>query len=135
MPGTEQELLVADTRARQDVQPKIVADDTPVGAYVGLPLKTGETFVGSLELASDRPGAYDESSLEILRIIADQAAVAIHNAKLYGDAQRRFEQTQLLLRVTEALSSVVDVTEAMRRVARELCRALQGGHGRRVHAG
>ena len=120
-----EELLVVDTRARQDVQPKIVAEDTPVGAYVGLPLKTGETFVGSLELASDRPGAYDEGSLEILRIIADQAAVAIHNARLYGDAQRRYEQTQLLLRVTEALSSVVDSTEALRRVARELCRALQ----------
>ncbi len=121
-----QEMLIPDTNARLDVLPKIVADDTPVGAYVGLPLKTGETFVGSLELASDRPGAYDEGSLEVLRIIADQAAVAIHNARLYGEAQRRFEQTQLVLRVTESLSSIVDVTEAMRRVARELCRALQG---------
>ncbi|MBN1137431.1 MAG: GAF domain-containing protein [Anaerolineae bacterium] len=120
-----QELLVSDTSLRQDVHPKIVAEDMPVGAYVGLPLKTGETFVGSLELASDRPGVYDQNSLEFLRIIADQAAVAIHNARLYGDAQRRFEQTQLVLRVTESLSSIVDVAEAMRRVARELCRALQ----------
>ena len=124
-----QELLVSDTRLRQDVRPKIVADDTPVGAYVGLPLKTGDTFVGSLELASNRPGAYDESSLDLLRIIADQAAIAIHNARLYGEAQRRFEQTQLVLRVTESLSSVLDVTEAMRRVARELCRALQADMG------
>ncbi len=120
-----QEILVPDTSVRHDVQPKIVADDMPVGAYVGLPLKTGDTFVGSLELASDRPGVYDEGTLHILRIIADQAAVAIHNARLYGEAQRRFEQTQLVLRVTDSLSSIVDVTEAMRRVARELCRALQ----------
>lgn len=120
-----QEMLVPDTSVRHDVQPKIVADDMPVGAYVGLPLKVGDTFVGSLELASDRPGAYDEGTLQILRIIADQAAVAIHNARLYGEAQRRYEQTQLILRVTDSLSSIVDVTEAMRRVARELCRALQ----------
>ena len=121
-----QELLISDTNARLDLLPKIVADDTPVSAYVGLPLKTGETFVGSLELASDRPGAYDEGVLDVLRIIADQAAVAIQNARLHGEAQRRFEQTQLILRVSESLSKIVDVTEAMRRVARELCRALQG---------
>ncbi|HSJ55778.1 MAG TPA: GAF domain-containing protein, partial [Anaerolineae bacterium] len=60
----------------------------------------------------------------ILEILADQAAVAIQNARLYGETERRYEQTQLLLRVAGEIGSTLDLTETVRRVAREMCRAL-----------
>jgi PAS domain S-box-containing protein len=121
----QQEMLIPDISARQEVQPKIVADDTPLRSYVGLPLKIGQTFIGTLEMASDQLGAYDENDLELLRIIAGQAAVAIQSARRYEETQRRFEQTQLLLRVTEAIGSTLDLTDTVRHVAREMCRALE----------
>jgi len=37
-----------------------------------------------LELASDQVGAYGESHLEVLSILANQAAVAIQDARLYA---------------------------------------------------
>ena len=120
----QETLLLPDITTRADVRPKIVAADAPIRAYVGLPLRTGEAFIGTLELAGDQVGAYDESHLEILSIIADQAAVAIQGARLYAETQRRFEQTQLLLRVSESIRSSLDLTETVRLVAREMCRAL-----------
>jgi PAS domain S-box-containing protein len=117
-------LLLPDIATRTDVRPKIGAEDAPIRSYVGLPLKAGATFVGTLELASDQVGAYGEGHLEILSILADQAAVAIQGARLYAETQRRFEQTQLLLRVGETIRSGVDLTETVRLVAREVCRAL-----------
>lgn len=120
-----QVLLIPDTAARTDVQPKIIAEDAPVRAYVGLPLNTGDTFVGTLELASDRTGAYGPDTLRVLEVVAEQAAVAIHNARLYAEAQRRNEQTQLLLEVSESISSTLDLSEAVRRMGREVCRALK----------
>ncbi len=123
--GRNQEtLLLPDITTRTDVRPKYVADDAPIRSYVGLPLKVGDTFVGTLELAGDRVNAYGASHLEILSILADQAAAAIQAARLYAETQRRFEQTQLLLRVGETIRSGLDLTETVRLVAREMCRAM-----------
>ncbi|HSJ54643.1 MAG TPA: GAF domain-containing protein, partial [Anaerolineae bacterium] len=120
----QQVLLIPDVAARLEPRPKIDVEEIRVRAYVGLPLRVGETFVGTLELASDRVGSYTEADLEILQIIADQAAVAIQNARLYRETEESFEQTQLLLRVSEAIGSTLDLTEAVRLVAREMCQAL-----------
>jgi PAS domain S-box-containing protein len=118
------ELLVPDVSERGDLQPKLFSDDMPLRSYVGLPLAAGETFVGTLELASDQVGLYGQDDLETLQVIADQAAAAIQHARLYEETQRRFEQTQLLLHVTETLGSTLDLTETVQHVATEMCRAL-----------
>ncbi|MCL7452179.1 MAG: GAF domain-containing protein [Anaerolineae bacterium] len=118
------QLLVPDVSKRQDIQPKMPADNVPVRSYVGLPLAAGETFVGTLELASGQAGLYGQDDLEILQIIADQAAAAIQHARLYEEVERRFEQTQLLLGVSERLASTLNLAETVHHVAREMCLAL-----------
>ncbi|HFD38323.1 MAG TPA: GAF domain-containing protein, partial [Anaerolineae bacterium] len=118
------ELIIPDIAARQDIRPKIWADDVPLHSYVGLPLQTAESFIGTLEIIGDQPNLYTDDQIEALRIIADQAAAAIQNARLYEETQRRFEYTQRLLRVSKTIGSTLDLTETVRNVAREMCRAL-----------
>ncbi len=120
----QEHLLIADIPVRHDVRPKMEAEATPLRSYLGLPLKTGDELVGTLEIASDELDAYNADDLAILQIIADQAAVAIQNARLYQETEQQFEQTQLLLRVSEAIGSTLDLTETVRQVARQMCRAL-----------
>ena len=110
----QERLFVPDIAVRQDVRPKIIAEDTPVRSYMGIPLKTGETFVGTLELASDQRGFYTEDKLEILQIFADQAAAAIQNARLYEETQRLYAQTD------ERLQARVDELVALQRTMQEL---------------
>ncbi len=118
-----QSLLIPDTTARTDVQPKVVAPDTPIRSYVGLPLKVGEQFVGTLELASDRVGAYSEEDVAFLQIFADQASVAIENARLFELQQRQLQEQVLLCQAGTALSSL-DLDEVLRTVARYMAHAL-----------
>ncbi len=118
------ELIIPDITAQQEVRPKISTTGTSFRAYVGLPLQTAETFIGTLEIIGDRVNAYTDDQIETLRIIADQAAVAIQNARLYEETQQRFEYSQRLLRVSKTISSTLDLTETVRNVAREMCRAL-----------
>ena len=70
------------------------------GAIVGLPLRVGERILGVMNVAISHPYAFDEDELRALELLADQAAIAIENARLYQDLQQqmdRLRQTQVQL--------------------------------------
>ena len=73
-----------------------------VRSYVGVPLLEGDDLIGTLELVSDRVGAFSRENLATLRVVASQAAVAIGNAKLYTETLLRADELAIL----NTLSSV-----------------------------
>jgi PAS domain S-box-containing protein len=120
----QERLLIPDTTTRDDVRPKVLSEDTPVRSYVGLPLKTGDAFVGTLELASDQRGYYTEAQVEILQIFADQAAVAIQNARLFEAEQETVQELGILFETSAAISSSLELNEVLRTVGRKVAAAL-----------
>jgi signal transduction histidine kinase len=58
------------------------------GAVVGLPLRVGEQMCGVMNIAFEKPRTFSESELNVLELLADQAAVAIHNAGLHQQVRR-----------------------------------------------
>ncbi len=64
------------------------------GGIVGLPLRIGQRVVGVMNVAFFCPHAFQEDELRVLELLADQAAVAIENARLYGDLRRQMERLQ-----------------------------------------
>src|SRR4030095_2030092 len=62
--------------------------------------------------------------LAILRDIAGRKLAEAERAELQSREQLRLRETETLLAVSRALSSTRDPTETMRRVAREIARAL-----------
>ena len=70
------------------------------------------------------PGAKADEE-QLLKIVANQVAIAVENARLYEETrQRAGRHTETLLAVSQALGATLDPTETMRRVAREAARAL-----------
>jgi diguanylate cyclase (GGDEF)-like protein len=55
-----------------------------VRSVLGVPLLVGDRVVGVLSVQSRRPFAYDEHQLSALATIAQQAAVAVENARHYA---------------------------------------------------
>lgn len=53
------------------------------GSIVGMPVMLGETVVGVMNLARRSVGGFSESELRLLGLLADQAALAIMNARLH----------------------------------------------------
>ena len=66
------------------------------GAWMGVPLMVQDRVVGFLRLAHETPSFYTDRHAELALAIANQAAIALDNARLYGEAQKvaRLEERQ-----------------------------------------
>ncbi len=53
------------------------------GSIIGLPLITGSQVVGVMNLARPSIGGFSQAEISLLRLLADQAAIAISNARLH----------------------------------------------------
>jgi diguanylate cyclase (GGDEF)-like protein len=60
-----------------------------MGSIIGIPLKTGDTVVGVLNMARSSVGGFSPSELRLLSLLSDQAAVAISNANLHQMISRQ----------------------------------------------
>ncbi len=71
-----------------------------VRTWVGVPLLVRERLIGWLSLHHSEPGAYVQHHVTLAQTIANQAAAAIENARLYGQARRlaAIEERQRLAR-------------------------------------
>jgi formate hydrogenlyase transcriptional activator len=97
-----------------------------------LPLTTAQRRVGALAFGSVKKGAYDEADLEFLRQVAAQVAVAVDNALNFQDARayqeqlsRERDRLRLLLEVTNALVSNLDLRELLKQIAACLRRVIR----------
>jgi signal transduction histidine kinase len=71
-----------------------------VRTWVGVPLMVRERLIGWLSLHHSEPRAYAQHHATLAQTIANQAATAIQNARLYGQARRlaTLEERQRLAR-------------------------------------
>ena len=60
----------------------------PVRGAVGAPVRWGNEILGVLSLHTDTPRAYSNADARLLDLFADQAAIAIRNARLYEETRR-----------------------------------------------
>ncbi len=81
------------------------------GSIVGLPLRIGEQVVGVMNVAFERPHVFLDSELRVLELLADQAAVALQNARLYEETASERQRVQLLYDMAQALASRTDPDE------------------------
>ena len=58
------------------------------------PMRLDNRIIGVLDAESRRTGAFQESDLDFLRIFANQAATAIHNARLVSQLEQRSRQLE-----------------------------------------
>ncbi|MBU1877764.1 MAG: GAF domain-containing protein, partial [Chloroflexi bacterium] len=91
-----------------------------------VPLRVGNRLLGVIQPSNERDGSeFTEEEAQSLSIFAAQAAMIVENARLYHDVKGRFEQTQFLLRASESLTTTLDITEVLRRIAREAAHAVE----------
>jgi PAS domain S-box-containing protein len=93
------------------------------GAIVGLPLHVGGRVVGVMNVAFKEPRAFDESELRILGLLADQAAIAIKNARLYTTKQQLAQERGILLDIARATTSTLDMKEVLKLVTQRAAQA------------
>jgi PAS domain S-box-containing protein len=93
-------------------------DDTPSQSWLGVPLLVGDRVLGLISVQSvQKPNLYDAHDRDILTTIASQAAIAIENARLFQEAQRRAQETAALAEVGREISTTLDVGTVLAKIA------------------
>jgi signal transduction histidine kinase len=76
----------------------------PMASFLGTPISVRGTTFGNLYLTEKQGGdEFTEDDVEIVRLLAAQAAVAIENARLYETARQWSRQLESLNELSEAL--------------------------------
>jgi signal transduction histidine kinase/CheY-like chemotaxis protein/signal transduction protein with GAF and PtsI domain len=86
-----------------------------VAAELVVPLQAVETL-GVLCIQSVQPNVFTADDVEIMRSIADQLAIAIHNARLFAELRARAQDMAALTEVSLLVNATLDVHELAQRV-------------------
>ncbi len=90
------------------------------GAIIGLPLRIGERVVGVMTVAFQQPHDFDENEVRILELLADQAAIAIENARLFEEAQSTSQRLAVVNRIAKAVGATLQLDDLMETVYQEI---------------
>jgi signal transduction histidine kinase/DNA-binding response OmpR family regulator len=113
--ATRQPMFVRDLRAEPRFLNRRIVDDGDVRAYAGIPLAAGEGAVtGVLSLLFGERGEFTEEEKELVRLLADQAAIAIVQSQLYGEAEARRRQAEEMAENLERSQAQLVKTERLR---------------------
>jgi len=92
---------------------------------VSVPLQVRDQLIGVMTLVYSSPGFFKQEHLELLQIIADQAGIAILNARLYAESQRRALVMAALAESAAAITGSLKLEEVLQRILDQISQALR----------
>jgi len=96
----KQAIIVPDAREHP-----LYADSPWYGAIVGMPLIVRRNLLGVLNVAWSAPRQFSDDDIELLRALADYAAIALENAHLVASLEKRVSDLTELARLGEEIRS------------------------------
>ncbi|HSJ58410.1 MAG TPA: GAF domain-containing protein, partial [Anaerolineae bacterium] len=95
------------------------------GAIIGLPLKIGQRVVGVMSVAYQNAYTVPEAELRVLELLADQAAIAVENARLFASEHQARIRLQSIQTIAAALGTELDLDTLRDKIALEAAHAFQ----------
>ncbi len=96
----------------------------PARSWLGVPLVVGHRAIGLISVQSFRPCAFTAADERFLIAIAQHAALAIENARLYQKTERRARELSLLNDISRAITASLELPDIYRRTVNGLANTL-----------
>jgi signal transduction histidine kinase len=80
--------LIGHTTPEERARVKTSVADPDFRQLLAAPIRVGDRRLGVIEVLSRRPGAFSPADQEVLVLLAEQAAIALRNARLIEELQR-----------------------------------------------
>jgi len=106
--------------ARRDLDEK-----EGIRSLLSVPLRVAGQIIGVISAFSSEARAFGDRQQSLLESFADQAGIAIQNARLFEETQRRARETQALLRAGHAVNQSLDVSETVRLILHQAREVLE----------
>lgn len=100
-------------------------DRSGAKSAICVPLMAREKVVGVLTIVHSIPRAYNEEHLELMQAIADQAGIAVLNARLFSESQRQARVMTVLAEGAANLSMSVRMEDIFESILSQTKQALQ----------
>ena len=106
-------------------RPDDAVDKSGAKSALCVPLLARERLVGVLTLVHPKPGAYNKDHFELMQSIADQAGIAVMNARLYAQSQRQARVMTALAASAAAINATLRLDDVLQHILDETIQALQ----------
>jgi PAS domain S-box-containing protein len=119
--------LILDTSKdeRWLMRPDDAIDQSGLKSAICVPLLARENLVGVLTLVHPAPNAFSQEQLNLMQAIADQAGIAVLNARLYTESQRQARVMTALAEGAAAMNASLRMEDVYQRILIQTMQALQ----------
>ena len=111
-------LVLDDVQRSPEWVPADVPESQLIRSWIGAPLIVQDQVMGMVSVDSRRPHAYTEADGQLVAAFAEQAAVAVLNARLYAQSERRAYGLRALADTAETINGTPELSEVLRLVVR-----------------
>jgi two-component system NtrC family sensor kinase len=111
--------VFADPRVALSIDLRARVEETGFRAVLAVPLIVKSTVIGALTVGDRQGRAFQEDEIPIAQAFADQAALALDNARLYDEAQQRLRHLDSLRQVIEQMLVPISLDERLNVIARK----------------
>jgi PAS domain S-box-containing protein len=122
-----QAALIADTSRdeRWLRRPDDDSNRTGSKSAVSAPIAARDVLIGVMTLVHPKPGTFMEEHLALVQAIADQAGIAILNARLYAESQRQARVMTALAESAAAITATLKLDDVLQRILEQISQALR----------
>ena len=124
---TRQPVLITENYV-EDVKKLGVEPIRNGGCFCGVPLVAYDRAIGAMAVFSDHERAFDEGHLELLRVLASEASIAIENARLFHEERTKARHLSLLNTISRNAIATLNPDEMLAKIAQQLEAGLTYDH-------
>src|SRR5713226_3708035 len=98
------------------------------GCFCGVPLVAYDHAIGAMAVYSDHERVFDEGHLELLRVLASEASIAIENARLFSEERTKARHLSLLNTISRNAIATLNPDEMLAKITEQLEAGLTYDH-------
>jgi diguanylate cyclase (GGDEF)-like protein/putative nucleotidyltransferase with HDIG domain len=116
---TRQPVLIRDNYV-EEVKKLGVEPIRKRGCFCGVPLVAYDHAIGAMAVFSDNERTFDEGHLELLRVLASEASIAIENARLFHEERTKARHLSLLNTISRNAIATLNPDEMLAKITEQL---------------
>jgi diguanylate cyclase (GGDEF)-like protein/putative nucleotidyltransferase with HDIG domain len=125
---TRQPLLIRENYAEEMRKLGLESQNTHEGCFCGVPLLLYERPIGTMAVQSSQERALDTGHLEMMRVLASEAVIALENSRLFREERAKSRHLTLLNNISRNIIVTLNPDEMLAKIGEELEQGLDYSH-------
>ena len=125
---TRQPILIRENYTEEMRKLGLEPHTSHKGSFCGVPLLLYERPIGAMVLQSPQERALDYGHLEMMRVLASEAVIALENARLFREERAKSRRLSLFNNISRNIITTLNPDEMLAKIAEELEQVLDYSH-------